>query len=128
ALEPDRAPRLRLDLGPQGALVAIDVQSRDVVALVGSYEAVPGNLDRARQARRQPGSSFKPIVFAQGLRAREITPASVLDLQHRGRGVSDTPPYKISVRSALAHSNNEAAVQLLKLYGPADVVDLARQL
>src|SRR5690606_7210081 len=124
APEPDESPRLRLELGPQGALVAIDVQSRDVVALVGSYEAVPGNLDRARQSRRQPGSSFKPIVFAQGLRAREITAASVLDLKHEGRGVSDTPPYKISVREALAHSNNEAAVQLLQVDGPANVIEL----
>jgi penicillin-binding protein 1A len=128
APEPDQAPRLRLELGPQGALVAVDVQSRDIVALVGSYEAVPGNLDRARQARRQPGSSFKPILYAQGLRAREVTAASVLDVQHKGHGASETPPYRISVRNALAHSNNEAAEQLLLLDGPAKVVELAHEL
>jgi penicillin-binding protein 1A len=126
--EAEHPPVLRLELGPQGALVAIDVQSRDVVALVGSYEAVPGNLDRARQSRRQPGSSFKPIVFAYALRAREVTAASVLDLTRKGRGVSELPPYKISVRHALAMSNNEAAVQLLTVDGPAHVVDFAREL
>jgi penicillin-binding protein 1A len=42
--------------------------------------------------------------------------------------VSGTPPYKISVRNALAHSNNEAAVQLLTLDGPAQVVEFAREL
>jgi penicillin-binding protein 1A len=126
--EAERPPLLRLELAPQGALVAIDVQSRDIVALVGSYEAVPGNLDRARQARRQPGSSFKPIVYAYALRAREVTAASVLDLTKKGRGVSDQPPYKISVRHALAMSNNEAAVQLLQIDGPAQVVDFAREL
>ena len=128
APEPDQAPRLRLELGPQGALVAMDVQSRDIVALVGSYEAVPGNLDRARHARRQPGSSFKAIVYALGLRAREVSPATVLDVQHAGHGASETPPYRISVRNALAHSNNEAAEQLLLLDGPAKVVEFAREL
>src|SRR5690606_22824097 len=47
---------LRLEIAPQGALVAIDVRTREVVALVGSYDATPGALDRAQQARRQPGS------------------------------------------------------------------------
>jgi penicillin-binding protein 1A len=130
AVDPEAAepPLFRLELGPQGALVAIDVQSRDIVALVGNYEAVPGNLDRARQARRQTGSSFKPIVFAYALRAREVTAASVLDLERKGHGVSGPPPYKISVRNALAMSNNEAAVQLLTVDGPAQVVDFAREL
>lgn len=127
-LDVDHPPRLRLELGPQGALVAIDVQSRDIVALVGSYEAVPGNLDRARQARRQPGSSFKPIVYAYALRAREVTPASVLELEQKGPGVADEPPYQINVRHALAVSNNEAAVQLLRVDGPDNVVGFAREL
>jgi penicillin-binding protein 1A len=126
--EAEQPPRFRLELAPQGALVAIDVQSRDIVALVGSYEAIPGNLDRARQARRQPGSSFKPIVFAYALRAREVTAASVLDLTRKGHGVSEPPPYKISVRHALAASNNEAAEQLLQADGPAQVVDFAHSL
>jgi penicillin-binding protein 1A len=125
----DTPPRLNLDLGPQGALVAIDVQSRDVVALVGSYEGVPGNLDRARQARRQPGSSFKPILYAYALRAREVTPASVLDLKEKGHGTEDEPPpYRMSVRRALAVSNNEAAEQLLLIDGPENVVAQAREL
>jgi penicillin-binding protein 1A len=128
APEEDHLARLRLELGPQGALVAIDVQSREIVALIGSYEGVPGGLDRARQARRQPGSSFKPIVYAYGLRAREVTAASVLDLEHTGPGVSETPPFKISIRHALAVSNNEAAVQLLQTDGAEHVVSFAREL
>ncbi len=128
APEADHPPRLRLELGPQGALVAIDVQSRDIVALVGSYEAVPGNLDRARQARRQPGSAFKPVVYGYALRAREVTAASVLDLQHKGPGVAEEPPYQINVRHALAVSNNEAAEQLLRVDGPENVVSFAREL
>ncbi len=67
---------LRLELGPQGALVAIDVQSREVRAVAGSYEAVMGGLDRTVQARRQPGSSFKPFVYSYALHARRVTPAT----------------------------------------------------
>lgn len=125
----EHAPRLRLELGPQAALVAIDVRTRDVVALVGSYEALPGGLDRTRRARRQPGSAFKPIVFAHALHERLVTPASVLHLTRRGRGMmSDEPPFRISVRSALAHSNNEAAELLLRASGPEQVVAFAREL
>ncbi len=125
----DHPPRLRLELGPQAALVALDVRSRDVVALVGSHEALPGALDRARYARRQPGSSFKPIVFSYALHTRQVSPASVLTLLHPGRGVAEGgPPYRISVRDALAHSNNEAAVQLLRQAGPQQVVEWAQQL
>jgi penicillin-binding protein 1A len=130
-LEPpdgEHPPRLRLELGPQAALVAIDVRSRDIVALAGSYEALPGGLDRARAARRQPGSAFKPIVYGQALRSRRVTPASVLELSARGRGVGDEPPYRIDVRNALAFSNNEAATQLLRTSGPREVVEWAHQL
>lgn len=121
-------PRLRLELGPQGALVAIDVRTRDIVALVGSYEALPGGLDRARRARRQPGSSFKPIVFGHALRKHIVTPATVLHLEHKGRGMmSEEPPFRISVRSALAHSNNEASELLLKAGGAEEVVAFAHE-
>ncbi len=133
--------RLHLELGPQAALVAIDVASRDIVALVGSQEALPGMLDRARQARRQPGSAFKPIVFSLALRDRNVTAATMLDLKATGNGVIGTPdpeapalgvagkpPFKISVRNALAFSNNEAAVQLLQTNGAQQVVDFAHEL
>jgi penicillin-binding protein 1A len=122
-------PRLRLELGPQAALAAIDVRTRDIVALVGSYEALPGGLDRARHARRQPGSSFKPIVFGYALHKHLVTPASVLHLEKKGRGMlSEEPPFRATVRSALAHSNNEASELLLRAGGPEAVVAFAREL
>ncbi|HWO10277.1 MAG TPA: penicillin-binding transpeptidase domain-containing protein, partial [Polyangiaceae bacterium] len=77
---------------------------------------------------RQPGSSFKPIVYAYALRAREVTAASVLDLKEKGHGVGEQPPYRMSVRNALAVSNNEAAEQLLLMDGPENVVAYAREL
>ncbi|MEM9192430.1 MAG: PBP1A family penicillin-binding protein [Myxococcota bacterium] len=67
----------QLELGPQGAVVVIEPRTREVVALVGGYDAIPG-FNRATQAERQPGSSFKPIVYALGIQSRELTPASIL--------------------------------------------------
>ncbi|MEY4548121.1 MAG: hypothetical protein RL685_4316, partial [Pseudomonadota bacterium] len=114
--------RARLELGPQAALCAIDVRTREVRALVGSYEGEPGGFDRSR-ARRQPGSAFKPFVYGAALQARKVSPASVLDLLRPGPGITATvPPFRLSVRSALAWSNNDAAVSLLVQTGPERVV------
>jgi penicillin-binding protein 1A len=131
-LEPaagDRPPPLRLELGPQAALAAIDVRTRQVVALVGSQEGTVGGFDRSTQAHRQPGSAFKPFVYSAALHERKVSPATVLELEHPGHGLEgQEPPYRLNVRAALAHSNNEAAVQLLRLTGPATVVAWAQQL
>jgi penicillin-binding protein 1A len=125
----ERPARLRLELGPQAALAAIDVRTRRVVALVGSEEASVGGFDRSTQAHRQPGSSFKPLLYSAALHARKISPASILELDRPGPGTAaEGPPFRISVRSALAHSNNDAAVQLLRQTGPASVVDWAQQI
>ncbi|MEG2173102.1 MAG: PBP1A family penicillin-binding protein [Desulfovibrionaceae bacterium] len=51
----------------QGALASIEPQSGDVVALVGGYQFGDSHFNRATQARRQPGSSFKPIVYSAAL-------------------------------------------------------------
>ncbi len=80
---------LRLELGPEAALVAVDVRSRQVLALVGSYEAATGGLDRATQSRRQPGSTFKPVVYSYAVHSRRFTP-----------GVTDRRPPR-SVRRGL---------------------------
>lgn len=122
-------PRLRLELGPQAALAAVNVNTRAVVALVGSYEGSAGGFDRSTQARRQPGSAFKPFVYSAALHEREVSPATVLNVGRAGPGVkAEAPPYRIGVRAALAHSNNDAAVQLLELAGPTVVVDWAARL
>src|SRR5690606_1226809 len=105
--EPDgeTKPNLRLELGPQSALVAIDVRTREVLANVGSYEALAGGLDRVTQMRRQPGSSFKPVVYSYALHSRRFSPASMIPVKQRGHGVLDEGPLNIDLRSAVAHSN-----------------------
>lgn len=117
-------PELRLELGPQSALVSIDVRSRQVVALVGSYEAMTGGLDRATHARRQPGSSFKAFVYSYAMHTRRFTPATLLDLPPDAKHGS-TEPRKMRVREALAKSDNFAAEKLFET-GPSGIVEWAK--
>ena len=75
---PAKVP-LRLELGPEGAAVAIDVRTREILAIVGSYKGSAGTLDWATQARRQPGSTFKPIVYSYAIHSRRFTAATLMD-------------------------------------------------
>lgn len=126
---------LRLELGPQSALVALDVRTRQVRALVGNFEGVPGGLDRATQARRQPGSTFKPLVYSYAIHSRRFTPATLVDTRPgsvrgiNGRDEGDhagTEPVRL--REGLAKSVNVVAVHVAKQVGPANVVAWAKTL
>jgi penicillin-binding protein 1A len=129
--EPARA---RLELGPQGAVVVIDPQTREVLALVGAFDAEPG-FDRATQALRQPGSTFKPLVYAEAVRARAITPATtILDApavydQWMPQNY-ETWRFEGAVRArmALARSINLVAIRVIERVGPESVVGLAQSL
>jgi penicillin-binding protein 1A len=121
---------LRLESGPEGALVALDVRTRQILALVGSYEGQAGALDRATQSKRQPGSTFKPIVYSYALHSRRYTPATLVDptpavfeggyRPTNFEGYSGKDP--IRLREALAHSVNVAAVRVLRDVGSQNVV------
>lgn len=132
--DPESRARAQLELGPQGAVVVVDPRTRQVLVLVGGYESISG-FDRARLARRQPGSTFKPIVYAVGVRSRRYTPASlVIDAP----GVYDqwmpqnyeTWAFRgeIRLRDALASSINQVAVRLIEDLSPPEVVSFARAL
>jgi len=58
----------------QGAFVAIDLKTRGVVALAGGYDVALSSFNRATQAKRQPGSSFKPFLYAAALDTGKYTP------------------------------------------------------
>jgi penicillin-binding protein 1A len=118
-------PPLRLELGPEGALVAFEVRTRDVVAVVGSYEGVLGGLDRATQTRRQPGSAFKPLLYSYALHTRRVTPATRFPVERRAQGVPAEGPMSLSLRDAVAFSNNEVATKVMRLVGPEGVVGWA---
>ena len=127
-------PKLRLELGPQGAMVAIDVRTREILALVGSYEGVRAGLDRTN-AHRQPGSTFKAFVYSYGLHARTLTAATIVETNpaalkgyqpdNYDEGEGKAPK---RLRDALAQSVNVAAVWSLQKLGPTNVVAWAKSL
>jgi penicillin-binding protein 1A len=120
--EPQGRTPLRLELGPEAALVALDVATREVRALVGSYAALPGGLDRATRASRQPGSAFKAFVYGWAIESRRFHAASVLDLPANDA----QPARRLLLREALARSDNAAAEALLEQLGAPAVVRFAQ--
>lgn len=122
---------------PQGAVVVIEPGSRHVLALVGGYDHRYYPFDRATQARRQPGSAFKPFVWGAALASKRYTPASTLIdapetlRMHAGQfwqPKNYTRRYEgpISLRLALAKSINSVAVALAEDVGVPAVQDFAR--
>ncbi len=79
-VEPADGGGFRLRQVPQvnGAIVAMEPYSGRVLAMVGGYSFSLSNFNRATQAYRQPGSSFKPFVYATALETGQFTPASIV--------------------------------------------------
>ncbi|HEX2675494.1 MAG TPA: penicillin-binding transpeptidase domain-containing protein, partial [Polyangiales bacterium] len=134
ANKPDEPVRARIMPGPQGAVVIIDPRTRDVLALVGGDEATYG-FDRASNAIRQPGSTWKPIEYALAIDTRTFTPASVLldapEVYDKWKPNNfETWEYAgaVRLREALAQSINLVAVRVVSELTPQKVVDFARKL
>ena len=117
-----------------GAVIVLDNASGQVLAYVGSSGAASSAAEvDAVQARRQPGSTLKPLVYALALQQRLITPASVLDdspLQLAASGALYQPQnydhaYRgpVRVRTALASSLNVPAVRVGAMLGPDALFD-----
>ena len=124
----------------QAALVALDSHIGEVVAMVGGRSYDESQLNRATDAKRQPGSAFKPFVYATAFNSRSYTAASLL---------SDTPQafsydggrseYKptdyhggftnrnVTLREALRRSLNVPAVSLAMSVGLGNVADVAEK-
>jgi penicillin-binding protein 1A len=132
-------PGKKSSSGPQGALVAIDARTGGILAMVGGRDFSKSAFNRATDARRQPGSAFKPIVYALAI-ARGFTQASlVLDAPvvfRGGMNKGDWQPENFSkryqgemtLRKALTHSKNIPAVRLVERLGPSSVVQFAHRL
>jgi penicillin-binding protein 1A len=134
---PGAKAELKLELGPEAALVVLEPRTREVRALIGSYEGVAGGLDRSTQARRQPGSAFKPLVYGYALHSRRLTLGSVLHITRSPKDLKKKPPhgvapdateYQLRVREALAISDNAAAQKVLEEVGAPNVIDFAKAL
>ncbi|HYC99355.1 penicillin-binding protein 1A [Brevundimonas sp.] len=122
-----------------GALVAIEPQSGRVLAMVGGYSYALSSFNRATQAERQPGSAFKPFVYATALEG-DYTPASiVLDAPISfagGPGGTRWSPENYSreyygpqsLRRGLELSRNVMTVRLAQAIGMQNVVDLSKKM
>ena len=113
-----------LELGPQAAMVVLDVATGEQRALVGGYGYRAGQFDRSQQARRQPGSAFKPFVYAAAIETKRFTAASVLndapevyDLWKPKNYEKESFRGPVRLRLALAHSINTVAIRLLSEVG-----------
>lgn len=124
---------------PQGALVALDIRTGGILAMVGGSDFSQNSFNRAADARRQPGSAFKPIVYALAI-ARGFTQASlVLDAPVVFKGAGNREEWRpenyskryqgeMTLRNALTHSKNIPAVRLAERLGPSDVVQFAHKM
>ncbi|WP_255569237.1 transglycosylase domain-containing protein [Neoroseomonas alba] len=108
----------------QGAVVAIDAASGAVRAMAGGRDYRTSPFNRATQARRQPGSAFKPFVYLAAIEAGARPDDLVSDAPIRlggwspGNGAWRTRG-EITIEDALAHSVNTAAVRVLQRAGGA---------
>lgn len=121
--------------GPlQAALVAIEPATGYVRALVGGRDYAESPFNRATGAKRQPGSAFKPFVFAAALEAG-FSPGTTIDgldgyiasAQGAYRPGGEHEADVTTLRSALVHSSNRAAVHLLQRVGLGAMIDLANR-
>ncbi len=121
----------------QGGFLAMDNQTGDIIAMDGGRSFDKTKFNRAVQALRQPGSSFKPFVYTacieNGFKTTDIVDDNpiVLDIpgakQWRPHNFDDKFMGPITLRTALAQSRNLAAIRLLLKLGPQEAVYYAKR-
>ncbi len=123
----------------QGALVAMEPRTGSVKALVGGLRFLENQFNRATQARRQPGSAFKPIVYAAALDKSYTTASIIIDapivFPSRGKQPFWEPKNfdrefegPVTFRHALSHSRNVITVKILQDIGVGYAIKYARKL
>ncbi len=124
---------------PEVALVAIEVKTGELKVLIGGRDYITSPYNRAVQAKRQPGSAFKPIIYLSALEQGYTPDTTLLDAP-----ISFTNPYTgvvwrprnynneyhgdVTMRRALELSLNTATVRLMEKVGIEYVIDLAKQM
>jgi penicillin-binding protein 1A len=128
--------QLEQNVGPQAAMVAIDNPTGEIKAMVGGYSFEESKFNRATQAQRQVGSSFKIYVYSAAMEQGYTPFDTVLDAPYTT--MSGGQPYSphnyddkfegmITLRRALADSRNVPAVKLAEKIGINSVIDMARR-
>jgi penicillin-binding protein 1A len=141
-LEASEKRTRRGEAGPpvaQGALVALEVGSGEVLAWVGGYDFEANRFDRACQARRQPGSAFKTFAYGAALERGFPADSLVYDVQFEARNRNLTGGLwrprnhgnqlrgAVPLAEAFARSLNNASIRLANDVGVSRIVDFARR-
>jgi penicillin-binding protein 1A len=120
-----------------GALVSLDAKNGAILALAGGYDFALSKFNRATQAQRQPGSGFKPVLYAAAL-SEGYTPSSVVNdapIVYSDPGSGEVwRPHNFSgrtygptrLRIALAKSRNLVSIRLLKSIGLKRTIEMAK--
>jgi len=128
--------QLEQNVGPQAAIVAIDNPTGEIKAMVGGYSFAVSKFNRATQAQRQVGSSFKIYVYSAAFEQGYNPFDTILDAPYTT--MSGGQPYSphnydnkfegmITLRRALEDSRNVPAVKLAEKIGINSVIDMARR-
>lgn len=122
----------------EGALVAIDNHTGEVLAMVGGYSFSRSKFNRATQAWRQMGSTVKPILYTAAI-DRGLTPTTILvDEPTTFDAGAGQPPYQprnydrkfmgpLTLRRALEQSRNIPSVKVIEMLGPTQVAAYAKK-
>ncbi|AMR81650.1 penicillin-binding protein 1A [Cupriavidus nantongensis] len=120
-----------LSQGPQAALVSLDTGTGAIEAMVGGADFAASRFNHATQALRQPGSTFKPFIYAAALE-RGVSPGTLINdaplpAGSRWQPANDDGRFvgPISVRQALAESRNLPAIRTLQAIGIPYAVEFA---
>ncbi len=124
---------------PQAALISLDIKSGGILAMVGGKNFNESPFNRAIAARRQPGSAFKPIVYAYAIEQGFTQNKMILDAPVVLKGADKNQDWRpqnfsrkylgeITLRKALAVSQNIPAVRLIEMLGPLSVAQFAHRL
>jgi len=128
----------------QGALISLDVKTGGILALVGGRSYTQSQFNRAVQAERQPGSTFKPFVYLAAFEATlddpalpPITPATVVDdspyvffyedKEYIPQNFEDVYLGPVTLRRALSKSLNVATMKVAEMIGYARIADLWKE-
>lgn len=122
----------------EGAVVAVEQSTGFIRTIVGGYDYTKSEFNRAIHARRQPGSAFKPIIYASAM-DNGFTPASIINdepVTYKGGPKGDWSPENYDhkhygptrLRDALAYSRNVVTVKLVDAIGVDKVIEFSRNI
>lgn len=129
-----KAEELVSKMKHEGALIALDPNTGEILAMVGGRDFDLSKFNRATQAFRQPGSAFKPIVYATALENGYRAVDHLLDAPLVFSNGWEPGNYggkydgEVTLIDALARSINTVAVRLAQIDGVGRVVDMARRM